>query len=159
MAQSEIIAEVGPSPLVVVLGDARIYLGDSLVTGWARDWLAGGGTVILSPLAQAGWFGVLVTMLNLMPLGQLDGGHVTYALVKERQKLLGIFTWVSLLVLGRAFWGWWVWAGFTLLLGGGRIGHPMVLDRYRPLPNSRILLGWATIALLVITFTPIPFFW
>jgi membrane-associated protease RseP (regulator of RpoE activity) len=159
ISQSEMIADVGPSPLVVMFGNARVYLGDSLITMWARGWLVGEGTVALSPLAQAGWFGVLVTMLNLMPLGQLDGGHVLYALVRDRQRLFGMFTWVSLVVLGRAFWGWWLWAGFTLLLGGGRIGHPAVLDRHRPLPKGRHVLGWATVFLLVITFTPVPFFW
>jgi membrane-associated protease RseP (regulator of RpoE activity) len=159
LSQSEVMTEVGPSPLAVMFGDATVYLGDSLITRWARGWLVGEGTVALSPLAQAGWFGVLVTMLNLMPLGQLDGGHVLYALVRDRQRFIGMAAWVSLLILGREFWGWWFWAGFTLLLGGGRIAHPTVLDRHRPLPASRHLLGWATVVLLVVTFTPRPFVW
>ncbi len=159
MSQSQVIADSGPSALVVMFGDARVYLGDSLVTSWARNWLVGEGTVALSPLAQAGWFGVLVTMLNLVPVGQLDGGHVLYALVRDRQKMIGATTWIALLVLGRSFWGWWLWAGFTLLLGGGRIGHPTVLDNVRRLPRGRVVLGVATMLLLLVTFTPIPFFW
>lgn len=159
MAQSELIADAGRSELVVMLGDARIYLGDSLITRWTRLWLLGEGTVVLSPLAQAGWFGVLITMLNLMPLGQLDGGHVLYALLRDKQRLFGLFAWVALLVLGTEFWGWWFWAGFTLLLGGGRVAHPTVLDRYRSLPRSRSILGWATVLLLLLTFTPRPFVW
>lgn len=159
LGQSEVIPQVGPAPLVVMFGDARVFLGDSLITNWARHLLVGDGTVVLSPLAQAGWFGVLVTMLNLMPLGQLDGGHVLFALVRDRQRLVGLLTWVYLLFLGREFWGWWLWAGFTLLLGGGRIGHPTVLDSVSRLPTSRSLLGLATILLLVVTFTPIPFYW
>jgi len=157
LQRSDVINEVGPTQLVVAFGQYRIYLGDSLITQWARLWLVGEGTVVLHPLAQAGWFGVLVTMLNLLPLGQLDGGHVLYALVRERQKLVGILVWLSLIVLGFGFPFWWLWAGFTLLLGSGRIGHPTVLDRHRALPRSRFPLGWATVLLFVVTFMPVPF--
>lgn len=159
LSQSEVLTEAGRHPMMVTFAEARVYLGDSLITEWTRRWLIGEGTVLLSPLAAAGWFGIIVTTLNLMPLGQLDGGHVLYALVGDRQKLIGLLALAFLLVLGREFWGWWLWAGFTLLLGGGHVAHPKVLDRHRPLPGSRRVLGLLTLILMIATFTPVPFLW
>ena len=156
---SEVLPDSGATHQVIMLGDLRLYLGDSLITAGARRFVVGEGTLLLHPLALAGWLGVLVTTLNLLPLGQLDGGHVLYALIRDQQRPVGLVVWVVLLILGFEFWGWWLWAGFTLILGGGKIGHPTVLDRHRPLPKSRRLAGWATILLLVVTFTPVPFSW
>jgi len=158
LQRSEVLAEPGVTAQLIMIGDQRLYLGDSLVIAWARQWLVGEGTVVLHPIALAGWFGVLVTMLNLLPLGQLDGGHVVYALLREHQRSVALFCWIVLLIMGfQFFYGWWVWAGLVLLMGGGRIGHPTVMDRYRRLPKGRRALGWATLALLVVTFTPSPF--
>ncbi len=159
LQQSEVLAGVAATQQVVTFADVEFYLGDSLITAGLRRWLVGDVTVLLHPVALAGWFGMLVTMLNLLPLGQLDGGHVLYALIRDKQRFVGIVMWIVLLILGREFWGWWLWAGFTLLLGGGRLAHPAVLDRFRPLPRSRRPLGWATIVLFFVTFTPIPFSW
>jgi membrane-associated protease RseP (regulator of RpoE activity) len=157
LQQSAVLAEPGLTAQLIMIGDEPLYLGDSLILAWVRGWLVGEGTVVLHPVALAGWFGVLVTMLNLLPLGQLDGGHVVYALLREHQKSVALFCWIALLIMGFSFFGWWVWAGLVLLMGGGRIGHPTVMDRYRPLPKSRRALGWATLVLLILTFTPSPF--
>ncbi len=146
---------------VMVMPEAPLYptlfLGDSLVVAGLRLLIVGDGAVRLHPLALAGWLGVFVTMLNLLPFGQLDGGHVLYALLGRRQRLVGTLTWLALVVMGYWFWGWWIWAVLTLLLGRGRLAHPSVLDRVRPVPSSRRWLGWATVALFVLTFTPVPF--
>jgi hypothetical protein len=56
-------------------------------------------------------------------------------------------------------WFWWMWAVIILLFGRGRVAHPNVLDRHRPLPPSRQLLGWATIVLFVVTFSPVPIYY
>ena len=146
------------SPQMVIVGRTTIYLGDSLLMAGVRHLFMGGGVVLLHPLAFAGWLGVLVTMLNLLPLGQLDGGHVLYALLGRRQAWLGVAAWLALLVLGHWFWGWWVWAFFTLLLGRGSLAHPTVLDRHRPVPPSHRPFGWATVLLFVLTFTTVPFY-
>jgi hypothetical protein len=150
------IGDLAPQ-LVVVQGNA-LYLGDSLLMWAARHLLVGDGTVLLHPLALAGWLGLFVTMLNLLPLGQLDGGHVLYGLLGGAQRWIGWLVWCGLLILGFNFWGWWVWAGFTLLVGRGRLAHPSVLDRNRPIPSSRYAVGWLTILLLAATFTPVPFY-
>jgi membrane-associated protease RseP (regulator of RpoE activity) len=146
------------TPQLVMVGTTPLYLGDSLVMAGLRHLFTGGGVVVLHPLAVAGWLGLLVTMLNLLPLGQLDGGHVLFALIGRRQAWVGLVAWLALLVLGYWFWGWWVWAFFTLILGRGSLAHPTVLDRLRPVPPSRRPFGWATALLFVATFTPVPFY-
>ncbi|MDH3495487.1 MAG: site-2 protease family protein [Gemmatimonadota bacterium] len=145
------------APMVIELARGPTWLlGDSLVTWGVRDLLVGEGTLVLHPLAVAGWIGMLVTALNLVPLGQLDGGHILYALFGERQRHVGVLAFIGLLVLGRWYWPWWIWAALTLVLGGGRLAHPRVLERMRPLPLSRVPIGLASIALFAITFAPIP---
>ncbi len=156
-ALSDVIPVTGPTQQVIMFGDFRFYLGDSLITAWLRDLIVGEGTVLLHPLAQAGWVGILVTALNLMPFGQFDGGHVVYALVQDLQKVVGLFMLLLLVVMGFDFWFWWAWAGLILLVSGGRIGHPAVLEHKRPLPRNRRLYGIATIALFAVTFMSVPF--
>lgn len=146
------------APQMVMVGRTPLYLGDSLVMAVLRHLFTDGGVVVLHPLALAGWLGLLVTMLNLLPLAQLDGGHVLYALIGRRQAWIGLVTWLALLVLGRWFWGWWLWALFTLILGRGSLAHPAVLDRHRPVAPSRRPFGWVTVLLFVATFTPVPFY-
>jgi membrane-associated protease RseP (regulator of RpoE activity) len=133
-----------------------------------RRELVGEGTVLLHPLAFAGWLGVLVTMLNLLPLGQLDGGHVLYAVIGRRQTAVSSLVWVGVVGLGvlAAREGslalalfWWLWAFVVLVLGRGRLAHPQILDQYRPLPVSRRLYGWATLLLFLVTFSPVPIYW
>ena len=154
---SEVISDVGATQQVIMFGDFRFYLGDSLITARLRGLIVGEGTVLLHPLAQAGWVGILVTALNLLPFGQFDGGHVVYALVRDLQRLVGVFMLLLLLVLGFDFWFWWAWAAFILVVSGGRIGHPPVLEHQRPLPRNRRVVGLATVVLLTLTFIRVPF--
>ena len=154
---SEVIADTGATQQVISFGELRFYLGDYLLTEWLRRFIVGDGTVLLHPLAQAGWVGILVTALNLMPFGQFDGGHVVYAMVRNLQRFVGVFMLALLIFLGFDFWFWWVWAAFILVVSGGRIGHPTVLDHHRSLPRSRRVLGLATIVLLALTFIKVPF--
>ena len=150
-------ASVDFSFLAPVLGLHDRGFGDSLFTYWLRHLFFGGQPVFLHPLALAGWFGVFITGLNLMPLGQLDGGHVLYALFGRRQAVIAVLAWFALLPLGRwFFWGWLVWAALILFVSRGRIVHPSVVDRHRSIPQSRVMVGWATILLFAVTFTPIP---
>jgi fumarate reductase subunit D len=146
----------GATRQFIYFGNTPFYLGDSLLMSTVRTWLVGEGTVLLHPIALAGWFGIFVTMLNLLPLGQLDGGHIVYALVGKHQAVVGKMMWYGLIVLGFQFWGWWVWAALILILGRGRIAHPSVLDPHRPIPRSRWPVGLATAVLFVVTFTADP---
>jgi membrane-associated protease RseP (regulator of RpoE activity) len=111
--------------------------------------------VLLHPVAFAGWIGLLVTALNLLPVGQLDGGHVAYALFPAYHKYLSLGCLGLLVVCGVVFWeGWLVWALLLAFLG---IRHPRPFYDWVPLNGSRRALGIITILVFVLTFTPMPF--
>jgi len=108
--------------------------------------------IYLHPVARAAWIGLLATAWNLLPIGQLDGGHVVYSLVRSRHKML---TWIFLgllVVMGIRFWhGWLVWA--VLLYFGRR--HPAIIDPGR-IGSGRKKLAWLTLAIFLLCFTPAP---
>ncbi len=157
MLKSQVLSgNPGVTQQLIYIGQVPFYLGDSLLLTATRSLLVGEGTVILHPLALAGWFGIFVTMLNLMPLGQLDGGHILYALVGRHQATVGKLMWYGLVLMGFQFHGWWIWAALILFLGRGRIAHPSVLEPHRPIPATRWPVGLATAALFVATFTANP---
>ncbi len=134
-------------------------LGSSLlfsIMNWAvHGSLPDNANIILHPMAFSGWIGLLVTSLNLLPVGQLDGGHVAYAVIGNKQGFVAKAVLVILVILGVAGWvGWLVWAGILLFMG---IYHPPVIYDWIPLDTKRKVFGWLAIAVFVITFTPIPF--
>ena len=109
------------------------------------------------PMALAAWFGVLLTALNLLPLGQFDGGHVAYALIGRRAWPLAFVTFVTLATLGvTGGWaGWLIWAFMGLLTG---LRHPPPHDDITPLGRARTALGLFTAVLFALIFVPIPFY-
>ncbi len=110
--------------------------------------------VILHPVAFAGWIGFLVTSLNLLPVGQLDGGHIIYALFGDKHKQISIITIPVLIVLGIYYWpGWIVWAVLMIILG---YKHPPVVFPDIKLDRNRIIIGWVSLAIFILTFTPMP---
>ena len=117
--------------------------------------------VNLNPIAVAGWFGLLVTSLNLLPVGQLDGGHVVYALFPRRHRTIStLFVISSILMLvvplalgHNPWWGWLLWAVLLIALG---LGHPSTVDRDTPLDPGRAIAAWLTVALFIVTFSPVP---
>ncbi|MBF6561347.1 MAG: site-2 protease family protein [Candidatus Binataceae bacterium] len=118
--------------------------------------------VDLSPIALAGWFGLLLTSINLLPVGQLDGGHTVYALFGGRgHRIISRLTWLgtALMVvvpyaLGYEFWlGWLLWFALVFILG---LGHPAAIDGDTPLSGKRRWMAWATVALFIVTFSPVP---
>ncbi len=143
---------------VIVVEDFHLLLGDSLLLALCRALVGAHGMIALTPLAIAGWTGTFVTCLNLLPLTQLDGGHITFALFGRGQSWVARFFWLLLLPLGRLWQGWWLWAVLALVIGRGRLGHPMLIAPERRLDRKRRLLAWLSIALLVATFTPLAIF-
>lgn len=136
---------------------SEIRVGDCLVTWLLRRAGAGEGGLVLHPTAVAGWVGMFVTMLNLLPISQLDGGHILYAALPRLHRRFAVAVWLALLALGWFTWlGWVVWGVVVLALSRGRLGHPPVLDTERPLPASRRRLAWAALALFLLTFMPVP---
>jgi membrane-associated protease RseP (regulator of RpoE activity) len=112
-----------------------------------------GGDLFLHPLGFAAWFGLLVTALNLLPFGQLDGGHISYALFGAWQRRIAWPLLAVLVVLG--FWwpGWWIWAVIALVM---RVRHPWIPDEAAQLDPRRRLLGFLCIVVFLLCFTPEP---
>ena len=109
--------------------------------------------VTLHPTAFAAWVGFLVTAINLLPAGQLDGGHVVRGLLGDKAKYLSYATVGLLLVLGIYYTGWLIFAMLILFLG---LRHPAPLNDVSKLSNRTKMLGAVTMAILLITFSPIP---
>jgi membrane-associated protease RseP (regulator of RpoE activity) len=109
------------------------------------------------PMALAAWFGVLLTSLNLLPLGQFDGGHVAYALLGRRAWPLAQLTFASLLFLGLfgAWFAWLIWAFMGLITG---LRHPPPFDDLTPLGRVRTAIGLVTVVLFALTIVPVPFY-
>lgn len=144
--------------LAVAPGGGGIFIGDSLLFMACRALLGIHGAVLLHPIAMAGWVGLLVTSLNLLPLTQLDGGHIAYAMFGRAQLWIARAFWICLIPLGFFWWpGWWLWALLGLLLGRGRLAHPSVISTEHGLDARRRMLGWLAVALFFATFMPSPF--
>lgn len=107
----------------------------------------------LHPMALAAWLGLLATALNLLPLGQLDGGHILYAATGSLQRRLAIPLWLGLGVVGYYWPGWFLWCAIVLLIG---LFHPPVRDEGLPLDRTRRRLAWLALLMFVLSFTPIP---
>lgn len=118
--------------------------------------LPDGAAITLHPVAFAGWVGMLVTFLNLLPVGQLDGGHIVYALFGPRHRLVSRLTVLGLLFLALASWQWLVWVALLLAMG---TAHPSPLDGATPLDSKRKVIGGLTCLVFFLTLTPVPFRW
>jgi len=110
--------------------------------------------VILGPVAWAGWAGLLVTGLNLIPAGQLDGGHILYTLFgqKSAKRVLPVIL-IALMLMGIRWNTWWIWAALIFLLGR-RYAEP--LDLITTLDMKRKVLGVIALIAFFLTFIPIP---
>jgi len=136
-----------------------LFFGDSLLFSFLTRVVLGASpnemTIILHPVALAGWIGLFVTFLNLIPVGQLDGGHVSYSLFGELHRWPARVFLLVIFVLGLQGWrGWFLWTILLLVLG---VDHPPTLDRTTPLDPMRRFAAWATLVLFVVTFIPVPF--
>lgn len=120
-------------------------------TGRPLPW--GGQDVLLNSVAWAGWAGLLVTALNLIPAGQLDGGHVIYVLFGQHAKTLWPFIMAILLILGLFWTGWWLWV--ILLFFLGRV-YAEPLDQITRLDGKRVLLAVFGLVIFVLVFMPVP---
>jgi membrane-associated protease RseP (regulator of RpoE activity) len=158
-------------------GNSILYLGLKLLTHgqllpapahydlppllyWMRYFFTGrpipvgGKDVMLHPVAMAGWAGILVTFLNLIPAGQLDGGHVLYALFgKGISKVLPLIL-IALLGLGMAWSGWWLWAALIFFLGRA---HAEPLDQITELDAPHKTLAVVVLIIFILVLTPVPF--
>jgi len=169
------LGTIDPSPNGFLEGNSLIYLFAKFVTFgrllpspvepqgilyWLRYFFTGhpvpfgGLDVFIHPVAFAGWAGILVTALNLIPAGTLDGGHVIYGLFGDKARK-GFPYIIGLLAILGIFWsGWWLWA--VILFWLGRV-NAQPLDQITTLDPNRRLLAFAMIIIFVLVFMPVPF--
>lgn len=109
--------------------------------------------IYLHPVARAAWVGVFATALNLLPIGQLDGGHILYSLVGDKHKLVSRVLLAALVPCGLFGWhGWLIWAGVLFFFG---MRHPAIYDPAR-LDSERRRLGWLALVVFLLSFTFAP---
>jgi membrane-associated protease RseP (regulator of RpoE activity) len=139
-------------------GFPGMRLGDSVLFRWLQAWIHGplapGTDLLLHPVAYAGWAGLFVTALNLIPVGQLDGGHVLHGLLGRWARHVGWVLLGVLAALANTHPQWWVLVAL-LVLAGFR-GHPPTDDDHLPLGRWRVFLGILALVILGLTFTPHP---
>lgn len=140
------------------LNEMYLTFGDSILFK-VMSWLVMGRTpegqdILLHPIGFAGWVGFLVTALNLMPIGQLDGGHIAFAIFGRRQRYVARAFLLVLIFMGIVFYpGWLIWAILLVIIG---IDHPPVMDGDIPVDGKRIAMGALAFLIFILTFIPSP---
>ena len=134
-------------------------IGEPLIFQWMVPLLKGpipdGSTLTLGPLGQAAWFGLLVTALNLMPVGQLDGGHVVYALFRERAVIVSRTVWWSCIAMIALIGPTWIlWAVLLRVIG---MRHPPTLDDGAAVGRARVVVALVALVVFALSFLPNPF--
>jgi len=148
------------TPFAIQFVGQTVWLGNGLAIH-VMATLFGPGPVgeyliMLHPLALVGWLGLFVTALNLLPFGQLDGGHILYALAPERHRTAARAFFLCLIPLGVIWWGWWAWGLLVLVVNRGRVSHPTVIQRRAGIGSLRQCLGWILITIFFLTLVPVP---
>ncbi len=133
-----------------ILGEPLIFklLTYICITPSSEDF-----AIILNDAIFAGWVGMLVTAINMLPIGQLDGGHVVYGLFKKKQHLIGYFAMGVLFILGFDSPLWWMFAAMGIIFG---VKHPPTLNDAQILSRTAIILAVSSLLILVLSFTPVP---
>lgn len=143
-------AEESASALLFLPGQS---LGLRLTT-WAFHGTLPADTVLnLHPFALAAWVGLLATSLNLLPLAQLDGGHILYALTGKLQHRLALPLLAALALCGVFWLGWLLWCLIVVIMG---LRHPPVLDERSKVDNRLRGVGWLCLVVFVLSFMPVP---
>ena len=141
----------------IIKGQPVLTFGNSLLlaflTKLTLPTLPPNYEIFLHPIGIAGWAGILVTGMNLLPFGQLDGGHICYALFGRYHRRIARIAFLILIPLGFLWVGWFLWAGLMLIFG---FHHPPPLDDITPLDRKRKAIGIASLIAFIVTFTPVP---
>jgi len=149
----------GVQPPPVNPRGGELILGNSLMLTWLTQAVLSirpdsQEIIVLHPVGLAGWIGLFITSLNLLPIGQLDGGHILYAMSHRLHRILSFGMIPILLVLGYVGWpGWIMWSVLVLILG---TNHPPVTYTTVPLDKRRKLIGWLSLIVFILTFMPEP---
>ena len=137
-----------------------LILGDSILmkilTWITHPKLMDTQDIMLHPIAFAGWIGLLVAMLNLLPIGQLDGGHVAYPMLGKKQRLIGQIAFIFLIPLSFLSINWLIW-GLLLLILMRSVKHPPIQDIHIPLSDTDKRIGYICLLIFIVCFIPAPF--
>lgn len=132
---------------------ATLTLGDPLVVVLLGEVVGTPAGAVPHPVYYAGWVGMFVTAMNLLPAGTLDGGHVARAIAGPQARWVAYVALAGMIVLGFWWTPWWVLAAILVASG---VVHPQPLNDVTPLDRTRWVVAVATLAVLVLTFTPVP---
>lgn len=139
-------------PESLVLGNSPLF---SFLQRSVLGYLPPNTDVVLHPIAYAGWVGLFITALNLLPAGQLDGGHIIYSIFGRHSKSIFRLTLCGMAIICLIYnLGWLLLVFFLLLIG---FKHPPPLDDVTPLDRGRKLTGALAFFIFFTSFTPIPF--
>ncbi len=161
IASPRFLGEISQMSLVRLspYSDFNLFLGEPLFMKFIKmmiwgEEIAEMTALNLNGIAFAGWVGLLVTSYNLMPVGQLDGGHILYATFPRYHKIVANTFWVGLVILGyfSGFYGWFVWAGLLFFM---KLTHPPVMD-YSEISKERKVVSLISLIIFILCFTPIP---
>ena len=139
-----------------------IWLGEPLLFKFAQwaIWgtIADGYTLNMHPMAFGAWFGLIATALNLFPIAQLDGGHISYAVFGRRSVELTYAMIAAAIGLTMFSLSWLVWTVLMLVVMIGMIGphHPPTLDDDVPIGRGRLIVAGIALLILIVCFTPAP---
>ncbi len=151
LAHSRVVPVAGMGRGVLQLGDSLFFKGISRL---AVGPLPAGSDIVLHPVAFAGWAGLFVTALNLLPVGQLDGGHVIYALLGKKSYPVALAAAAAFVLI--AIFVNWAWTLMVLIVFLIGLRHPPTADDHVPLGRARRWLGVASLIFFVLSFTPDP---
>lgn len=160
VALPTLILGLSLSTVTPLTGMGGINFGSSLILNLCSQVVLGVDpsspyvNIHLHPIAFAGWIGMLVTALNLMPIGQLDGGHIIYAFYPEKHRLVGKLFFLGLFPLGYFWPGWFFWAVMIALMG---FKTAPLNEEFCELELIHKALGLISGMIFVLTFIPIPF--
>jgi membrane-associated protease RseP (regulator of RpoE activity) len=150
LSHVESLSVTASGEFVPIFGNSMLY---GSIIYFIHGHIPDGYYIVLHPYAWAGWIGFLITSLNLLPIGQLDGGHILYSLIGRKQVYAGWITLAALVILTFIWPGWSVWIILTLLVL--MVAHPRVPETEQ-LSLKEKIAGWFAMAVLVLTFIPVP---
>jgi len=152
----------------LVFGNTILFkLLESFLTNPHEEFVPPMSEIYHYPFLCVGWFGLFVTAMNLLPIGQLDGGHMIYAMFEKRHRFIARSFFLIILTIGllgllpvfgiesQIGWsGWLLWCAILFIVV--KLDHPPVLD-LEPLDKKRQIVGWLTILIFIVSFSPTPF--
>jgi membrane-associated protease RseP (regulator of RpoE activity) len=143
-----------------VTGEGAFTLGSSILFDFIKSIMGAEylpmWEIYHFPYIFAGWIGLFVTALNLMPIGQLDGGHISYAMFGKKAKIIAIIAFIALALLNLYSSNWLLWT--ILIFFVIRLKHPPTMDDTIELDENRKILGYVSYVIFITCFSPNPFY-